>query len=119
MRQSGSERNLLKTAENQQRHRGDNGAGKDLGVGGELKIEETETSVFLFAGCRINYAPLHQKKLRHGCVSVERGKSRREGGQEEMAGDGGGSREQMSVRDFKKWTLKTSERRGTKGRGGY
>lgn len=33
-----------------------------------------------------------------------------------MAGDGGGSREQMSVRDFKKWTLKTSERRGTKGR---
>lgn len=42
---------------------------------------------------------------------------RREGGQEEMAGDGGGSQEQMSVRDLKKWTLKTTERRGTKGEG--
>lgn len=31
MRESGSERNLLKTAENQQRHSGDNGAGEDLG----------------------------------------------------------------------------------------
>lgn len=70
MRESGSERNLLKTAENQQRHRGDNGVGEDLGEGVCLKIEETETSVFFFAGCRINYAPLHQEKLRRGCVSV-------------------------------------------------